>query len=537
MPMTLRPAAMARAAGANPPAVVRTPSRLAYPRLTAVIFFFVLAIYLLVPVKDYFFDGIEFAQTNEDSRGLNLFLFHPNHLLYTATGYAMYRAAHALGIPVRALTLEVLFNTLVSALTAALMFQVLLAISQSAYLSTVLALAFAFSATWWRYSPNADAYIPAVFFLLLSCFLLLPDRRSRPLALAITHACAMLFHQLAVMFYPVAVAGLLLQHPDLPLETRVRNAMKYTVVAAAIVIFTYSFVFRVGLGRFRLGEFMHWLTSHDPAVGFEFNFGRSLSYTIHGTAQLLFATKASLLGHDLFSRILLSLATMLAGASVFQLARHRDELRSAFASFARADRRLLLLTILWIAVYLGFLFFWVPANQHYRPFYAAPIILLAAVIVAPAARIVTVRRRYSAALLVGAFALLNLALLILPLSREENTPTLAFAHQMTQFWPRGTVVFYQNYIANVNNWNMRYFNPQTDWRKVEPGTLPVSDSELRTIYNSGGTAWFDTSLLELPQWRTPPFEAWLQQHTRPGSLHEIPSKGWDIRFLQIFPPR
>jgi hypothetical protein len=499
-----------------------------------VIFCLVLLVYALVPVKDYFFDGIEFAQTIEDSRGLNLFLFHPNHLLYTATNYALYRAVHAFGIPARALTIEVLFNTVVSALTAAAVFQVLLVISESTYLSAVLAFAFAFSATWWRYSPNADAYIPAVFFLIMSFFLIVPERRDRPFALAVTHACAMLFHQLAVMFYPVAVAGLLMQRRDLPLKTRLLNAVKYIVPSAGIVVFTYCLVFRLGLGRFNVRELMHWVLSHDPAVGFEFNFARSLEYTIHGSAQLLFATRTSLLGHDLLSHILLGVSALLVAAAAVQFVRYKDELRGIVQSFAKADRRLLLLTVLWIAVYVGFLFFWVPANQHYRNFYAAPIILFLGVTLAPAVRLISIRR-YRAVLVLGAFALVNFVLLILPLSREQNTPILAFAHAMRQFWPRGTVVYSQAYFANLNNWSMRYFNPQTNWRLLEPDSLPA-DSELQAIYASGGTVWIDTTLLELPQWHTPVFESWLRQHTRPDSLHQS-TQGWHVGFVQIFPAR
>src|SRR5690348_14546923 len=201
------------------------------PGLTAATFFLVLAIYLLFPVKDYFFDGIYFAQTIEDSRGLNLFLFHPNHLLYTATGYAIYRAAGATGMHARALNLLVLFNSLVSALAAAMFLQVLLEISSSAYLSCVTTLAFAFSATWWRYSPNADAYVPGIFFLIISFYLILPSRPGRPVTLALTHCLAMLFHQMTVMFYPVAVVGLWLQGANAPERERVRRVVLYTGVA------------------------------------------------------------------------------------------------------------------------------------------------------------------------------------------------------------------------------------------------------------------------------------------------------------------
>ena len=227
------------------------------PGLSAVIFFIVLTIYLLFPVKDYFFDGIYFAQTIEDSHRLNLFLFHPNHLLYTATGYMMYRGTQAADMHTRALDLLVLFNTVVSALAAITFMQVLLEISGSAYLSCVLTLAFAFSATWWRYSPNADAYVPAIFLLIVSFYLILPGRRSRPVGLALTHSLAMLFHQMSVLFYPVALAGLWLQSTDAPLKERLKRVGIYTAIAVSVVVSAYCLVFRLGTGRLPFTEFRH----------------------------------------------------------------------------------------------------------------------------------------------------------------------------------------------------------------------------------------------------------------------------------------
>jgi len=65
-----------------------------------------------------------------------------------------------------------------------------------------LTLLFALSATWWKFSTDANAYIPSVFFLLLGFYLVLPDRKPRPLVLALTFFAAMCFHQLAVIALP-----------------------------------------------------------------------------------------------------------------------------------------------------------------------------------------------------------------------------------------------------------------------------------------------------------------------------------------------
>ena len=525
-------------AAANRKNLVREPRTcgLRRPGLTAAMSLFVLAIYLLFPVKDYFFDGIYFAQTIEDSHRLNLFLFHPNHLLYTATGYMMYRGTEGVGVHARALDLLVLFNTLMSALAAAAFMQILLEVSSSSYLSCVLTLGFAFSATWWRYSPNADAYVPAIFFLIVCFYLILPNHRARPVSLALTHSLAMLFHQMTVMFYPVAIAGIWLQGANAPLKQRMRRAAIYTAVAAAVVISAYCLVFRLGTGRLPFNEFHHWVMFHDPAVGFEFNFAHSVFHTLHGSAQLLFATKLSYARSELLSKIGLGLAILLGVVSLLQIVRYRGDLATLVNAFRDADRVLLLLPALWIVTFVGFLFFWVPSNQHYRPFYSVPIFLLIAIYWSPYEHGRGTPRHYRAILLVAAYALLNFSLLILPLSRPKNTPTLVFAGQMRPLWPPGTVVYYADYIHTISDWTMRYFNAQTVWREANPGTIPVSDAELEIIYRSGGTVWFDTTLSDVEEWREPQFALWLRAHTHPDSLHAIPAHGWNVHFLQIFPP-
>ena len=46
-----------------------------------------LALYLAVPTRNYFFDGIEFSWAIEHARALDTSLIHPNHLVYEGVGY------------------------------------------------------------------------------------------------------------------------------------------------------------------------------------------------------------------------------------------------------------------------------------------------------------------------------------------------------------------------------------------------------------------------------------------------------------------
>ncbi len=57
----------------------------------------ILAVYADLPTRNYFWDGVYFAQTVESaSRWAEL--LHPNHLVYNFLGYALYHLMEALDL-------------------------------------------------------------------------------------------------------------------------------------------------------------------------------------------------------------------------------------------------------------------------------------------------------------------------------------------------------------------------------------------------------------------------------------------------------
>src|SRR4051812_11509272 len=127
-----------------------------------------LALYLLLPTKNYFWDGVDFAQHIEDATKLDASLIHPNHLFYNAFGYLMYQATQALGLGLRAIEVLQITNSILSVLAAYIFFLIIKQTLNSPYLCYVLTLFFSLSATWWKYSTDADSYIPSVLFIILS---------------------------------------------------------------------------------------------------------------------------------------------------------------------------------------------------------------------------------------------------------------------------------------------------------------------------------------------------------------------------------
>jgi hypothetical protein len=141
------------------------------------------ALYLLFPTKSYYWDGITFARAIEDAAAPNASLMHPNHLVYSYVGYYFFRLLRTLGAELRAITALQILNSVLSAASAAMLFAILRDTLRSIYLSVCMTLLFAFSATWWKFSTDANAYIPSVLFLLVCFYLVLPDRKPRPLLL------------------------------------------------------------------------------------------------------------------------------------------------------------------------------------------------------------------------------------------------------------------------------------------------------------------------------------------------------------------
>src|SRR6185369_16782604 len=165
-----------------------------------------LALYLAFPTKAYYWDGVVFAQAIEDVAGGSapaISLAHPNHLVYNFAGYFVYRLLHGFDANLRAITALQILNSIFSSASATILFLILRDTLRSTYHAAWLTLLFALSATWWKFSTDANAYIPSVFFLLLSFYLVLPGRKPRPLSCALCFFAAMCFHELAVIAFPV----------------------------------------------------------------------------------------------------------------------------------------------------------------------------------------------------------------------------------------------------------------------------------------------------------------------------------------------
>jgi hypothetical protein len=395
-------------------------SKVTPERLPLILSAGVLLLYLPLLTKNYYWDGIFFARVIEDARGLDVSLLHPNHLLYNVVGYLFYKLAQGAGLRLRAVEVLQILNCFFGAASAYMLFRILQDCFKSVYLSVTLTLLFALSATWWKFATDADSYIPSVFFLLVSFYFVLPQRRRpRPFLVAGAHAASMLFHQLAIFFFPVALLGIFLQTASQPTRQRLAHLLKYALAAFIFTFPAFLYSFYLVTGGFELALFARWLTTFSPEHGFTFTFRDNLTYTLRGHSRLVVGGRLSFL-RDLGGPFMYAMtALLLAVAAVFfyRFFRYFKELRTARGTAPEDASRLSALRLLcgaWIVTYVVFLFFFIPQNTFYRLFYLPALVVLAGTFLAPYEAAPDHAHRYRAALFVAMLAIANLTFTAYP---------------------------------------------------------------------------------------------------------------------------
>ncbi len=493
----------------------------------------ILVVYLAFPTQNYYWDGITFAQIIENASTFGVTLFHPNHLIYNIVGYLIYDFVSSLGFQVRAITTLQVTNAFVSAAAAYVLFMILKDCFKSIFIATVLTLLFSFSATWWRFSTDANGYIPSILFLLIAFYLILPGRKPRPILVALLHTAAMCFHQLAVFFFPVVVLGLYLQSSSEPSRQRFWRVSQYTGVAFILTFGSYYTAFYMLGSTFDFGQFFSWLTSYSPENGFVFNFLRSFERTLSGEIKLFFGGRFNFV-YEVFNPItafvLFLIILALCGLFYGIVRIWKDMPVEKKTRILREYRPLFLLSLTWAISYLVFLFFWIPQNTFYRLFYLPSLILLLGLLL----------KKYEhsdwhkrvAVLLVAIVAFANFVFFIYPYSRVRKETPLALATQMNELWSPKTIVYFSKMESDNNL--IKYFNPATTWLKAGEIQTEEFEQHLEQIYSSGGNVWLETSAYkELLQREGG--AGWLKDRISENEIYKVHDPAYDVTLIKIIP--
>lgn len=501
----------------------------------AIAFFSALsAIYFFFPTKNYYWDGIIYAQLIEDTPGFGWHLLHPNHLFYNALGYSAYRAVQAMGFQTRALFVLQFLTTVFAVICSVIFFLISLRLFRSRYMSFVLTSILAFAAGWWRFATDADVYIISLAFLLAALYFVLPSERPRPFLVAIVHSFAMFFHELAVLFFPVLVLGLAVQTESGDVRRKIRVLLQYSLTAFFLTFGIYCSCFYFLTGNFNAVDFFRWTTSFAPDPGVVPTVSESLQQTLKGHRQLFIDGSSKLLNLDLLSITALVIFCIAAAGLIFSILKNTKDIKIFFGNVIPGvlrHKRTILLTLVWFLSYSLFLWFFMPGNLFYRLFYFPALVLLIGAIFAGYNDLGR-NRHWGLALLAVAFGSYNFVFYIYPNSKViEGTP-LEVAITANSFWPEGTSVLYASPnpygLPSTNDRLVRYFNPSTDWKRVD--TLTSDDLE-RYLNDHDHQLWAESNVLEPTT--SGQIAQWLNEHFEIESPPEMSSPRYKLAYIRL----
>ncbi|MBC7795415.1 MAG: hypothetical protein H7Z37_00920 [Pyrinomonadaceae bacterium] len=487
----------------------------------------ILTIYLSFRTKNYYWDGIGFAQIIEDATGFDGSLLHPNHLFYNFAGFIAYKIALIFDDSIRAVDVLQILNCFFAVLCAMVFFEILKTVTRNFALSFVSTMIFAFSATWWKFATDANAYIPSVLFLLISFNLLLPDKKNRPLLVALTHSFAMFFHQLALFFFPVVIVALWFQTASLESKTRVSVIIKYALTAFSLTFGTFCIVFYALTGSVDAKAFFRWLMWYSPENGFTFDFVKNLFLTLRGHLRLFFDGRLTFFQLDFIGVAASIIFVIATTALLIQIGRNTNPLKNFAQNFVNGKfwRQPIIATCaVWCLSYIAFLFFFIPANTFYRLFYVPALIIIIAVSVAKTETPQTSIRKWRLGLFCAAMFCANFLFFIRPFSQVMDDTPLALTLKMRSVWNDKTVVIYDE--RNSDNQLVRYFNPETRWILLE------STRDLKLAATNKQDVWLETTAIEKLN-AAPETSEWLKQNQSQESRVELVNKAYNLKFVRI----
>ncbi|MFH1676301.1 MAG: DUF2723 domain-containing protein, partial [bacterium] len=192
--------------------------------------------------------------------GKNLFL--QTHFLYNFTGYLWVSLLQSLGFRADSEIVVPVLNSIIGSLLLCL-FYILLRTRAglnrpSALIGTGL---LAFSYAFWLNSVSTNAYMIALFFMVLVIYVLSGERlKTNHVYLAgVFSAMGVLYHLPNVLFVPVALVGLFMRRSLT--DGFFRSASRYFSTFIPIILVVQGIAIIATIHPHSLGEILNWITS------------------------------------------------------------------------------------------------------------------------------------------------------------------------------------------------------------------------------------------------------------------------------------
>ncbi len=413
----------------------------------------ILLLYAAFTTRTYYWDGVLFSlniESVQQGQSPVVTLLHPNHLLYSALGWIVYAAASAVGITARAITILQAINVVASAAAGYILFIFSKRTTESHGTALFCWALFAFGATWWKFSTDADAYILSVLLIILAILLVI-DSPPRLVLAAICHTLAMLLHELSVFAYvPIFVAILL--NTQWPKAKRFWIALTYLMGTGAGVAVIYLICY-LQTDRLTYPSLLRWITSYASNSGFTQSPSQLVNLYLASYLKLFVGGKPVFL-RDYFSiPVFLSLAMSL-GVWLWALSPWRSSIwRST------ANRKVRLILWAWLLPYVIFLASWDPGSAFHKLFLWPAMVLLIGEYTA------SIRPAVLLAVAIS-MAAWNFAAFIYPHSHDSADPVLVLAKTVDKQLPRDATIYYS--ALDTDDWYLKYFAPGRKWVQLSP---------------------------------------------------------------------
>jgi len=482
------------------------------------------AVYLALPTRAWTPEGVSFALSVERPESLNNALLQPSHLIYLPFGRAMYVLAERVDAGVRAMTVLQIVNSVAAACCVFALGEIALEWTGSALIALLAAALLAFSAAWWKFSTDAGAWILATLFLTLAFRFLLPWQPARPLSVAALHSTAMLFHELAVLFLPVALLGLAMQ-----CEGRLRRWLAaFTYVVAALVMTLAPHCYAVSrTGDLTPRALFEWLADHGAGAHFSAS-ASNIAAVAESHVRLFLGGRWTLARH--FQRMPSALAVA-AFALFCVLILRRPEITGDDASPGWRDTRaVLLLSLAWIAPYFAFLAFFEPRETFNRLLYAPAIVLALTALAVQRRWLLAFGSRRAIAIGLAALAVWNFCLFIYPHAQTAANPALVAAEDLHSRLRRDAIIYHSTFSPDDRL--VLYISPQTRWMQLARFDVASVARAIAEAASSNRDVWLDGSALTRVE-NQPGGPEWIAQHT--VSDFDRRNGASDIRFRQLHP--
>jgi hypothetical protein len=410
--------------------------------------------------RTYYWDGVLFSLYMEGVHRSELppaILFHPNHLVYSALGYLLYSAALACGLNLRALTLFQILNVVVSIAAGFVVFVLAKRITRSSSIALFCWLLFAFGATWWKFSTDANSYILSILFLVLTILFVLGNS-PRIIPAAVCQILAMLFHELAVFTYFPVIAAIALDSEQSKIK-KFWTSLLYVIGTGVCVGGAYLVAYSQA-DHVTYPSLFSWITSYASDAGFTHSFAQITGSYLTSYIKLFLGGKLNLI-RDYFSvavclSLAISVCMLICALFLFR--------RTRACAPTNPDARAILVLWTWFLPSAIFLACWDPSTAFYKLFVWPPLVLLIGTYIASRKRLNQHVHAFQA--LAVAIAAWNFGAFIYPHSHASADPVLVLAQTVDRQLPKDAIVYYR--ALAPDDWYLEYFAPGRRWLPLPP---------------------------------------------------------------------